>query len=276
MNEETPPTARQYRIPASLLAGLSGGVVSTILLYPLDLVKVRLQVNEEPPQPSLRCDGRSSKTQSWSNRFVTLRTIRGVIRHEGVMGIYQGLAPGVLGSAVSWGGYFFLYDGIKGEWLRFKQEQQAIISLNDREERRQQAQEEHSVVKLGSIENFTVACISGAIMVVCTNPLWLIKTRMQLQMKQTALSEAQANHIKPPYLSIAGAARTIICEEGFLGLYKGAVPALMLVSHGGVQFTAYEFLKERFHLAVENRQNSSETYSPVSERFRKSFGYLTI
>lgn len=73
---------------APLMAGTIGGGFSTILLYPLDLVKVRLQVNE----------GTSGA------RPGILSTVRGVVRHEGVIGLYQGVIPAILGNAVSWGG----------------------------------------------------------------------------------------------------------------------------------------------------------------------------
>ncbi|CAN0483475.1 unnamed protein product, partial [Scytosiphon promiscuus] len=61
--------------------------------------------------------------------------------------------------------------------------------------------------------------VAGAIMVFATNPVWMIKTRMQLQ----------DNTAKPgavrPYAGLMDAARTIVREEGALALYSGAVPA---------------------------------------------------
>mmetsp|Transcript_1800 Transcript_1800/g.2515 ORF Transcript_1800/g.2515 Transcript_1800/m.2515 type:complete len:294 (+) Transcript_1800:89-970(+) len=272
-NTKQPP-ATKSKIP-SLIAGLSGGITSTVLLYPLDLIKVRLQVNEGGS--SSKHHTKNSKTQqqtqqkSWQrqNRMTFFRTLRGVIKHEGIKGIYQGLTPALVGSAASWGGYFFLYDSMKSEWKNYK--------------KHHFQQDNHGKtiksVSMSPLENFGAACLSGAIMVFFTNPLWLIKTRMQLQMKstQTTLSENVKMKMKKPYASMVDAAKTIVKEEGFLGLYKGTVPALMLVSHGGVQFVAYEFLKERFHVRVENhRQNISTEYTSVSERFHKSIGYLTM
>ncbi|KAL0560389.1 hypothetical protein IC582_000793 [Cucumis melo] len=69
----------------------------------------------------------------------------------------------------------------------------------------------------------------------CTNPVWLVKTRMQLQ---SPLHQAQ------PYSGLYDAFRTILREEGFAALYKGIVPGLMLVSHGAIQFTVYEELRK--------------------------------
>jgi len=45
------------------------------------------------------------------------------------------------------------------------------------------------------------------------------------------------------YRGLTDAARTIYREEGLASFYKGLVPALFGVSHGAVQFMAYEELK---------------------------------
>ena len=105
-------------------------------------------------------------------------------------------------------------------------------------------------------------------MVFLTNPVWLIKTRMQLQMKKTS----DSYKVKKPYTGLIDAARTIVREEGFWALYKGTVPALALTSHGGVQFVAYEFLKKHFHYARPKRDQSKS----VLERLELSMGFLTI
>lgn len=244
MNDESTQSRKQKSVEAiaPLLAGLSGGIVSTVLLYPLDLIKVRLQVNEDHLS--------HVPGANHSRRLTARQAVRGIIRHEGFLGLYQGLTPAVAGNALSWGGYFFIYEGMKRNYAQYKYESK------------------ESNQPFTSWESFVMACISGACMVGLTNPIWLIKTRMQLQMKRTA----QERNMKPPYRSTAHAFTTILREEGPMALYKGAGPALMLVSHGGIQFVVYEFLKRHFHLS----RAEHIPQQPVTERLNLSAGYLTM
>lgn len=68
-----------------------------------------------------------------------------------------------------------------------------------------------------------------------TNPIWLVKTRLQLQ---------TAKHHTSQYSGFSDALKTILREEGFLALYRGIGPGLLLVTHGAIQFTAYEELRK--------------------------------
>jgi len=219
------------------------------------------------------------------------------VRYEGIRGLYQGLTPALLGSSLSWGGYFFLYEGLKNKWMANKEQKlllrQQGISTSSRQPM--------SSSSLGPMENFCIACTAGAAMVIVTNPIWLIKTRMQLQLQRVQEMKFIHQHqgvegmmtIKAPYHNMVDAARTIIREEGPMALYKGAVPAMMLTSHGGVQFVVYEFMKEHFgnytksmrtqqaietnNTSATNEQESSTSGATVAlERMQDSLGYLTM
>lgn len=229
------------RAVAPLIAGVIGGAASTISLYPLDLIKVRMQVNEAS-------NPESSKRRAGLN-FV--RVFRAVVRQEGVSGLYQGLTPGLIGSAVSWGGYFFVYEGMKQRYGTYKEPSNNSGRFH-----------------FNAAETFVLACASGSVLVALTNPVWLIKTRMQLQLSQST----NVGGTKAPYTGIMDAAKTIVREEGVTALYKGAIPALFLTSHGGVQFTVYEYLKKYFHFTRAHRDPSL----PVSERFHQSIGFLAM
>jgi solute carrier family 25 folate transporter 32 len=76
------------------LAGFLAGACSTTLLHPLDLIKVRLQVNASPSTHLLPA------LKSISTQF-------------GLKALYRGLTPNLAGSTLSWGIYFGIYDLIK-------------------------------------------------------------------------------------------------------------------------------------------------------------------
>ena len=230
---------------APLIAGFTGGVASTTLLLPLDVIKVRLQVYEG------------------HERLGALRALRGILRYEGLRGLYVGWTPAVVGSAVSWGGYFYFYEGMKNQLFAYKHEKASSASTNN--------ENDPSTLKptLNAADHFLLACLAGGIMVGLTNPVWLVKTRIQLQLKK-----ASKEHNIRPYNGMADAFRTIIREEGITALYKGSGPALLLTSHGGVQFVVYEYLRKHFHYQRATRSNT--TSSSVWERLELSTGYLTI
>jgi solute carrier family 25 (mitochondrial folate transporter), member 32 len=238
----TTPQESSTHSTAPMVAGVMGGVVSTTLLLPLDVVKVRLQVSEH------------TKDTPHTRRLGAIRVFSSIVKHEGIAGVYQGWSPAVIGSAVSWGGYFFLYEGFKNQLKAAKVERGQAPVLN-------------------SMDNFTMAIGSGACMVLLTNPVWLIKTRMQLQLKKSAhVIEGSAQ----PYKGMIDAARTIVREEGFWALYKGTVPAMALTSHGGVQFVAYEFLKKHFHTVRPKSTYERNKDVSVWERLELSLGFLTM
>ncbi|KAL8680575.1 MAG: hypothetical protein Q9186_003267 [Xanthomendoza sp. 1 TL-2023] len=68
---------------------------------------------------------------------------------------------------------------------------------------------------------------------VCTNPIWVIKTRML----------STPSHHPGAYRSISHGTRQIHQAEGIRGFYRGLIPSLLGVSHGALQFMAYEQLK---------------------------------
>jgi solute carrier family 25 folate transporter 32 len=246
---------------APLASGFLAGVASTSLLLPLDVVKVRLQVHE-----------------GHGRRLRFLRALGGILKYEGVGGLYAGWAPAVLGSAVAWGGYFYVYEAIKPPWLAYKQSRYAAAATASAANGEMLHTSSHTnPVILESMDHFVLACAAGAVMVGLTNPIWLVKTRMQLQLKRASLQQPNAN-IRP-YLGVRDALQTIMREEGFFALYKGSGAALLLTSHGGVQFVVYEYLRRHFHYQRASRSsnsNNSSTSGSVWERLECSTGYLAM
>jgi len=181
-----------------MAAGFIAGMTSTVVLFPLDLIKVRFQVQDGVSGPAYK-----GLLDAW-------RSIR---TNEGLRGMYSGLTPAVIASAVSWGGYFFFYEAAKEYRL---------------------ANVPAGKVKLTTTDHLIASTQAGSVMVLLTNPIWLIKTRMQIQGADPSIRQ---------YSSFTHALTQIPREEGVRGLYKGALPALLLTSHGAVQFAVYESLK---------------------------------
>ena len=75
---------------ADLLAGITAGASVALSLHPLDLVKVRFQVN----------DGSIKGIQYNS----TLHAFRTIVRVEGVAGLFKGAIPGVVWAVAVVGG----------------------------------------------------------------------------------------------------------------------------------------------------------------------------
>ena len=90
---------------------------------------------------------------------------------------------------------------------------------------------------------------------------------MQLQMRK-----ASEQHQIRPYTNMVDAFATIVREEGALALYKGSGPALLLTSHGGVQFVVYEYLRKNFKVKQPKWEEGKDVN--IWNRLQQSVGYL--
>ena len=100
-------------------------------------------------------------------------------------------------------------------------------------------------VQLGPLTHLSCAAASGALATTLTNPIVMVKTRLQLQGKDIVdAGKSVSVGGSRPYVGMLDAFSRIVREEGFFSLYRGLGPSLVLVSNGSLQFMAYEELKE--------------------------------
>uniref|UniRef100_A0A2A6BZC3 HLH domain-containing protein n=1 Tax=Pristionchus pacificus TaxID=54126 RepID=A0A2A6BZC3_PRIPA len=181
-----------YRFALGSIAGACGATA----VYPIDLVKTRMQnqrggsfVGEVMYKNSLDC-------------------FRKVVKFEGLLGLYRGLLPQIVGVAPE--------KAIKltmNDFMRDKFTQGGHIPLYG--------------------EIIAGAC-GGASQVVFTNPLEIVKIRLQV-----------AGEIQAPGHKIG--VTSIIRELGFLGLYKGARACFLRdVPFSAIYFPAYAHAKLAF------------------------------
>ncbi|OVA06192.1 Mitochondrial substrate/solute carrier [Macleaya cordata] len=208
-------------------AGAVAGFATVASLHPLDVVRTRFQVN----------DGRVSNLPLYKNTGHAVLTIA---RTEGLKGLYAGFYPAVLGSTVSWGLYFFFYNRAKQRYSKGRDD------------------------KLTAGHHLVSAAEAGGLVCLFTNPIWLLKTRLQLQ---TPLHQTR------PYSGVYDALRTILKEEGWSALYRGMGPGLLLVSHGAIQFTVYEELRK---LLLGFKGKEGEPNYTTNDKLLNSIDYATL
>ncbi|XP_009593276.1 peroxisomal nicotinamide adenine dinucleotide carrier-like [Nicotiana tomentosiformis] len=227
---------------ANGLAGAGGGIIAQIITYPLQTVNTRQQTERVAKK------GRDSRGSA-------LFQILQVVRSEGLLGLYSGLKPSLLGTTVSQGVYYYFYQV-------FKNKAEAIASANKKKGRGDGS--------VGVFSWLVVAALAGSLNVLLTNPIWILVTRMQTHTqaerkiveakKQTLLKEASENvsaaasleaklaeldSSKPHPYGTLQAAREIYDESGVIGFWKGVIPALIMVSNPSIQFMIYESLSKQ-------------------------------
>ncbi|CRL30134.1 Mitochondrial substrate carrier [Penicillium camemberti] len=181
-----------------------------------------------------------------SSRFGgSLRIIRNIFSHEGgCAAFYRGLTPNLIGNSTSWGLYFLCYSSLKDTIRAYREEREQILTSSD------------YLLASGS---------AGVITSVLTNPIWVIKTRML----------STGSHAPGAYSSFTSGAKQIHQVEGIPGFYRGLIPALFGVSHGALQFMAYEQLK-LFRFRSLNAMGSIESSHLGPERALGNVDFLVI
>lgn len=218
-NADEKMTASQ-RTLANLLEGIKsfaiGGVAGAIgatVVYPIDLVKTRMQ-NQRKLRAALPA-GEAPKILYKNG----LDCFSKVVKAEGFVGLYRGLVPQLIGVAP---------------------EKAIKLVVNDflRTFFTNQAKKKGSKTAPGEIsliqEIISGGCAGGA-QVIFTNPLEIVKIRLQMQGQLAAEGKASKGAV------------TIVKELGFRGLYKGAGACLMRdVPFSAIYFPTYAWARAKF------------------------------
>ncbi|PRP88597.1 hypothetical protein PROFUN_03008 [Planoprotostelium fungivorum] len=218
------------------ISGTLSGAFSTILFHPLDLIKTRLQVQDGQKETLKRTGGLIYKG--------TTDALIKIVRSDGAIGLYQGwiiftspyqshtgLTPNLIGASSAWGLYFWAYTLAKDQMIS-SQKSDASSS---------------GTVQLSPTQHLLAGFQAGTFTAIVTNPIWVVKTRIQLQQKS-------GNH----------------------GKYSGVtVPGLFGVTHGALQFMAYEEIKRYLTRGGKTEENLSSIHFLVMGGLSKIFATVT-
>ncbi|KAI0131462.1 mitochondrial carrier [Daldinia grandis] len=228
------PAVPQNDNVAHALAGSGGGILSMVLTYPLITLSTRAQVESKRAETAF------------------LAAVKQIVAREGVSGLYAGLDSAVFGISVTNFVYYYWYEWTRGFF-------EAAASRAGRASK-----------KLTAIEAIIAGAIAGSATVILTNPIWVVNTRMTTRKGQIEAEEntggAPVEKKKQP--TTLGTLSALLRDEGPQALFRGVVPALVLVINPILQYTLFEQLKN----AYERRRKHNVT--PTVAFFLGALGKL--
>ncbi|KDR68661.1 hypothetical protein GALMADRAFT_78306 [Galerina marginata CBS 339.88] len=214
------------------VAGGLGGMCGAIITSPFDVVKTRLQSDlfrQKHVAVGVVGGGgggvliSAPRTTNLLYNFVeTGYIIRDIYREESFRALFKGLGPTLVGVIPARSINFFTY----GNGKRLIAEQ-----FNHGQE--------------NSWVHLAAAAIAGVVTGTATNPIWVVKTRLQLEHSNKG---ERAVGSRGSWACI----KKIMRDEGVRGFYKGLSASYLGVTEGTIQWVLYERLK-KLTLATEGQ-----------------------
>jgi len=183
-----------------LIGGGVGGTVGAIVTCPLEVVKTRLQSSHHSHH-TVQATVRVGYSRIWT-------TLGQIVVQEGVNGLFRGLGPTLVGVAPARAIYFWSYSSAKQGLNTYLPPNTPAVHV-------------------------LAAAAAGLASSCSTNPIWVVKTRLQLESEKASSS-------------VANIVRTIYKENGVRGFWAGITASAWGISETVVHFVIYEELKKRW------------------------------
>ncbi|KAI8675449.1 hypothetical protein NCS57_00446100 [Fusarium keratoplasticum] len=207
-----------------MLAGGVGGMTAAAMTAPLDVLKTRLQSDFYQAQirAAREAQGQAIGRLNPARAALyhlndTLQILGSVYRTEGWRALFKGLGPNLVGVVPARAINFYVYGNGK-----------RIISqyLNHGEE--------------APWVHLSAGVAAGVVTSTATNPIWMVKTRLQLDKNVAEKSGgAQLRQYRNSYDCV----RQIMRNEGIRSLYRGMSASYLGVVESTMQWMLYEQMK---------------------------------
>lgn len=224
----------------TFVAGAMSGTTGAIVTNPLEVVKTRMQASNFTPLS--KAVNKNIPGVVWSQIKGTCGVLSSIYTQEGLRALWRGTGATLLGVMPSRAIYFSTY-----AWAK----KTIASSFNDGND------------SLWWI-HLPAAMTAGVVVSTATNPLWLIKTKMQLQGTLPDGTPAL-------YRSSLDCVRHVIRTDGVQGLYKGMTASYLGAIEGTIHWVLYEKLKSTFaSLRAVNMQNDDNSIIDQSKTLQWS------
>lgn len=218
--KQTQLTTGQYA-----LAGATSGVVTRLLIQPLDVVKIRLQIQVEPTNKKIT----TGPTSKYRGLFQSLNVIA---NEEGIKALWKGHIPAQLLSITYGCVQFASFEALtKLAWKIISHEKYADLK---------------------PVTHFICGGLAGCCSSVIVQPIDVLRTRLVAQGEPKV------------YNSLYQAVRAMHHENGLRTFYKGLVPTMMeIFPQTGMHFAFYTrlqmFWKDYINSLVDSDVTATES-----------------
>ena len=226
------PSRKSFLV--NFVAGGIAGTTGVIITSPLDVVQTRLQSSfvklsaTTVPTANVATAGGGGVVagNGMSNRFGLLvySYMKHVVKTEGFFGLYKGLVPNLMGIAPSRAVYFAVYSKTKSYLTTTHLANSSWT---------------HMLSALSA--SWSVSTL--------TNPIWFVKTRMQLDLSSTGQQRKITDVVKEVFKS-----------EGIGGFYRGLCASYVGASETMIYFVLYERMKLMMGATHDNEKLSPLGY----------------
>ncbi|OGE47442.1 hypothetical protein PENARI_c044G02851 [Penicillium arizonense] len=187
-----------------VLAGGIAGLISRFCIAPLDVVKIRLQLQIHSLSDPISHQGVDGPVYKG-----TLSTMRAIVKQEGITGLWKGNIPAEM--------MYVCYGAI--QFTAYRGTTQALAQLGPYR-------------PPSSAESFISGAVAGGCATGATYPLDLLRTRFAAQGSDRV------------YGSLRASVMDIARQEGMPGFFRGCSAAIaQVVPYMGLFFTTYEALR---------------------------------
>ncbi|KPA84637.1 putative mitochondrial mitochondrial carrier protein-like protein [Leptomonas pyrrhocoris] len=217
------------------VASQLGGATSTILLYPIDVVRMRFMSQD---------DTRIRQHNGQTYHSITT-AFRLIYREEGgTRAFFRGCHVSVLGTVCAWGVYMYFYRcqcAWYETWQNNQQQQQQRPTGTS-------SQEETSkgTISVGSgsaswkslVQRFGFSIVASCTSAVVCNPIWLLKTRMQLEEASARTETVQRN-----FRTFRHGFVYTVKTTGLRSLWRGVSAQMLLAIPNAFNLPLYDTIK---------------------------------
>ncbi|GAV51994.1 hypothetical protein ZYGR_0AF04660 [Zygosaccharomyces rouxii] len=240
--KDQPPPVKPW---VHFVAGGIGGMAGSVVTCPFDLVKTRLQSDVyQNVYKSKAIYKTGTPTQKVLNYMVqagvhfkeTCGILGSVYKQEGFTSLFKGLGPNLVGVIPARSINFFTYGTTKEIYSRYFNNGQEAAWIH-----------------------LMAGATAGWATSTATNPIWMIKTRLQLD---------KAGNTKQ-YKNSWDCIKSIMKNEGIHGMYKGLSASYLGSVESILQWILYEQMKRVIKERSIEKFGHDERHKGVSEKIKE-------